>query len=57
MASPQRTSRRRVFAQGYAALMALAMLAPVLSPTWAGMLVFAGSAASPWAATPSSTSL
>jgi MFS family permease len=38
----QRTSRRRVFAQGYAALMALAMLAPVLSPTWAGMLVFAG---------------
>jgi MFS family permease len=38
----ERTSRRRVFAQGYAALMALAMLAPVLSPTWAGMLVFAG---------------
>jgi len=38
----QRTSRRRVFAQGYAALMALAMLAPVLSPTWAGMLVYAG---------------
>ena len=37
-----RTSRRRVFAQGYAALMALAMLAPVLSPTWAGMLAFAG---------------
>ena len=36
-----RTSRRRAFAQGYAALMALAMLAPVLSPTWAGMLVFA----------------
>ena len=36
-----RTSRRRVFAQGYAALMALAMLAPVVSATWAGMLVFA----------------
>jgi MFS family permease len=36
-----RTSRRRVFAQGYAALMALAMLAPVISATWAGMLVFA----------------
>ena len=38
----QRTSRRRVFAQGYAALMSLAMLAPVVSPTWAGMLVYAG---------------
>jgi MFS family permease len=38
----QRTSRRRVFAQGYAALMALAMLAPVVSPSWTGMLVFAG---------------
>jgi predicted MFS family arabinose efflux permease len=37
-----RTSRRRAFAQGYAALMALAMLVPVLFPTWAGMLVFAG---------------
>lgn len=38
----ERTSRRRAFAQGYAVLMALAMLAPVLSPTWAGMLVYAG---------------
>jgi MFS family permease len=38
----QRTSRRRVFAQGYAALMALAMLAPVIAPNWAGMLVYAG---------------
>ena len=37
----QRTSKRRAFAQGYAALMALAMLAPVLFPTWAGMLAFA----------------
>ncbi len=36
-----RTSRRRVFAQAYAAIMALAMLAPVVSATWAGMLVFA----------------
>jgi len=36
-----RTSRRRAFAQGYAALMALAMLAPVVSATWAGMLAFA----------------
>ena len=36
-----RTSRRRAFAQGYAALMALAMLAPAVSATWAGMLVFA----------------
>ena len=35
-----RTSRRRIFAQSYAVLMALAMLAPVLSPTWAGMLAF-----------------
>ena len=37
----QRTSKRRAFAQGYAALMALAMLAPVLFPTWAGMLIYA----------------
>ena len=36
-----RTSRRRAFAQGYAALMALAMLAPAVSASWAGMLVFA----------------
>ncbi len=36
-----RTSRRRVFAQGYAVLMALAMLAPAVSATWGGMLVFA----------------
>jgi Na+/melibiose symporter-like transporter len=36
-----RTSRQRAFAQGYAALMALAMLAPVMSATWVGMLVFA----------------
>ena len=38
----ERTSRRRVFAQFYAALMAVAMLAPVLWPTWDGMLVSAG---------------
>jgi predicted MFS family arabinose efflux permease len=38
----ERTSRRRVFAQAYAVLMALAMLVPVVSPTWAGMLAFAG---------------
>ncbi|MDE3175559.1 MAG: hypothetical protein KGM15_05540 [Pseudomonadota bacterium] len=37
-----RTSRRRVFAQGYAALMSLAMLAPALSQSWTAMLVFAG---------------
>ena len=37
-----RTSRRRVFAQGYAVLMSLAMLAPALSPSWTAMLVFAG---------------
>jgi MFS family permease len=37
-----RTSRRRIFAQAYAALMALAMLVPVLWPNWSGMLVFAG---------------
>ncbi len=38
-----RTSKRRVFAQAYAALMALAMLLPVLWPTWPGMLAFAAS--------------
>jgi MFS family permease len=37
-----RTSRRRIFAQAYAALMALAMLVPVLWSTWPGMLIFAG---------------
>ena len=36
-----RTSRRRAFAQGYAALMALAMLAPAVSASWPGMIVFA----------------
>jgi MFS family permease len=41
-AAVERTSRRRVFAQAYAALMALAMLAPVLWPSWTGMLIFAG---------------
>ncbi len=38
----ERTSRRRAFAQGYAVLMAVAMLVPVMSPTWPGMLIFAG---------------
>jgi MFS family permease len=38
----ERTSRRRVFAQAYAALMALSMLAPMLWPSWPGMLLFAG---------------
>ena len=36
-----RSSRRRAFAQGYAALMALAMLAPAVSASWPGMIVFA----------------
>ena len=35
-----RTERRKVFAQGYALLMAAAMVIPVLSPTWIGMLAF-----------------
>lgn len=38
----EHTSRRRIFAQGYAVLMSLAMLAPALSPSWTAMLVFAG---------------
>jgi len=37
-----RTERRKVFAQAYAVLMAVAMLVPVLSPTWFGMVVFGG---------------
>jgi predicted MFS family arabinose efflux permease len=35
-----RTDRRKVFAQAYAVLMAAAMVVPVLSPTWFGMVVF-----------------
>ena len=35
-----RTERRRIFAQVYALLMAASMLAPIVSPTWNGMLVF-----------------
>ena len=35
-----RTERRKIFAQGYAVLMAAAMLIPVLDPTWNGMLMF-----------------
>jgi MFS family permease len=35
-----RTERRKVFAQAYAVLMAAAMLVPVLSPTWMGMVTF-----------------
>jgi MFS family permease len=37
----RRTERRKIFAQGYAVVMTAAMLAPVLSPTWSGMLAFA----------------
>ena len=36
-----RTKRRKLFAQIYALGMAAAMTIPVLSPTWAGMLIFA----------------
>jgi MFS family permease len=36
-----RTDRRKLFAQAYAVGMAAAMIAPVFSPTWPGMLVFA----------------
>jgi MFS family permease len=35
-----RTERRKAFAQGYAVLMAAAMLVPVLCPTWIGMLAY-----------------
>lgn len=35
-----RTARRRVFAQSYAVIMAIAMLIPILSPNWTGMLAF-----------------
>jgi MFS family permease len=35
-----RTERRKAFAQGYAVLMAAAMLVPVLSPTWIGMVAY-----------------
>ena len=35
-----RTERRKIFPQAYAVLMAAAMLVPVLSPTWIGMLVY-----------------
>ena len=38
----RRTTRRKIFAQGYALAMAFAMLIPLFSPTWAGMLAFAG---------------
>ena len=36
-----RTERRKLFAQIYAIGMAAAMIVPVLSPTWSGMLTFA----------------
>jgi MFS family permease len=36
-----RSERRKIFARGYAVAMAAAMLAPVFSPTWIGMLIFA----------------
>ena len=36
-----RTGRRKLFAQVYALGMAAAMIVPVLSPTWFGMLIFA----------------
>jgi MFS family permease len=36
-----RTKRRKLFAQIYAIGMAAAMIVPVISPTWFGMLVFA----------------
>jgi MFS family permease len=36
-----RTERRKLFAQVYAVAMAAAMLVPVVSPTWTGMLIFA----------------
>jgi MFS family permease len=36
-----RTERRKLFAQIYAIGMAAAMIVPVLSPTWFGMLIFA----------------
>ena len=35
-----RTDRRRIFAQAYALMMAAAMLAPLVSPTWNGMVVY-----------------
>jgi len=35
-----RTERRKIFAQAYAVIMAVAMIVPVLSPTWFGMLIF-----------------
>jgi MFS family permease len=37
-----RTERRKLFAQVYAVAMAAAMLVPVISPTWSGMMIFAG---------------
>jgi MFS family permease len=36
-----RTSRRKIFAEIYAFAMAAASVAPILSPTWLGMLLFA----------------
>ena len=36
-----RTSKRRVFAQAYALLMAAGMLTPIVAPNWHGMLAFA----------------
>ena len=36
-----RTERRKLFAQIYAAVMAVAMVVPVFSPTWSGMVIFA----------------
>jgi MFS family permease len=35
-----RTERRIIFAQAYALVMAAAMIVPILSPNWPGMLVF-----------------
>ena len=35
-----RIERRKIFVQGYAIGMAIAMLVPVISPTWTGMLDF-----------------
>jgi predicted MFS family arabinose efflux permease len=35
-----RTHRRRIFGQAYALIMAIAMIVPIVSPDWTGMLIF-----------------
>ncbi len=35
-----RTERRRIFAQVYALIMVIAMIVPIVSPDWRGMLIF-----------------